>query len=45
MHVHEYCTTQAMSVHAPSEHVAPFMHGIDEHSAMFVHVCPPLVVS
>jgi hypothetical protein len=40
-----YDTTQAATVHAPSLHVAPFMHGVDEHSAMFVHVWPPLAVS
>jgi hypothetical protein len=44
-HVHEYSTTHATTVHAPSLHVAPFMHGVDEHSTMFVHTLPPLLVS
>jgi hypothetical protein len=40
-----YCTMHAASVHAPSVHVAPFMHGDDEHSAITVHVLPALFVS
>jgi hypothetical protein len=43
--VHEYSTTHAASVQSPSLHVAPFMHGDDEHSSMFVHVEPPSSVS
>jgi hypothetical protein len=35
----------AAKEHLPSVHVPPFMHGCDEHSAMFVHEMPPLLVS
>ena len=45
LHVHLYATWHAALEHLPSEHVAPFMHGDDEHSLMFVHVLPPLAVS
>jgi hypothetical protein len=40
-----YDATHAAAEHLPSEHVAPFMHGDDEHSRMFVHFLPPLAVS
>jgi hypothetical protein len=43
--LHAYCTLHAASEHAPSEHVAPFMHGDDEHSAIGEHFLPPLSVS
>jgi hypothetical protein len=44
-HEHEYSTTHAASVQSPSLHVAPFMHGVDEHSSMFTHVLPPSTAS
>jgi hypothetical protein len=40
-----YCTTHAALLHLPSVHVALFMHGDDEHSAIGVHFLPPLAVS
>jgi hypothetical protein len=44
-HVHEYCTAHAAAEHLPSEHVAPFIHGDEEHSTIGVHFLPPLAVS
>jgi hypothetical protein len=43
--VHLYCTTHAAALHAPSAQVAPFMHGVDEHSLMAEQALPPLDVS
>ena len=44
-HTHEYCVTHAACLHGPSAHVAPFMHGDDEHSAIGKQVLPPSFVS
>jgi hypothetical protein len=44
-HVQAYCTLHAAYEHVPSEHVAPFMQGDEEHSAMGVHFLPPFAVS